>query len=300
MGNSQDKNKNKSKKENKIEKEINIKKNLINSNTIYKREIEKNNKNANRIEEGYYTDHKPIPMNLANKTLKSICKITIKKKQGNIIGTGFFMKIENTKKYLITNYHIISQDIINEDIEIEIYNQKKTKIKLNNHYIKYFPRPKDITIIEINANDIIYDDIELLNYDLNYKNGYEIYENVDIFSIEHPFGESAACASGKIIKIDNYEFAHNIPTKYGSSGCPIILLNNNINIIQVIGIHKEASNIQKLNYGTFIGEIFNEDLNMNIYIIAEFDIKEDFVDKNIRIINSYEEMKRLVHDKIIN
>ena len=45
----------------------------------------------------------------------------------------------------------------------------------------------------------------------------------------------------KILNImDDYEFKHNIPTDSGSSGCPIILLNNNINLCQVIGIHKEA------------------------------------------------------------
>lgn len=43
-----------------------------------------------------------------------------------------------------------------------------------------------------------------------------------------------------------------MPTDNGSSGCPMILLNNNLNIIQVIGIHKEADNRKKLNYGTLL------------------------------------------------
>lgn len=136
------------------------------------------------------------------------------------------------------------------------------KFKLDNRYIKYFPKPKDITIIQMKKYDEIFEDIELLDYDLNYKKGYMIYKNVDIFSIEHPLGKEAACASGKIIDVIDFEFEHNVPTDKGSSGCPLILLNNNLNIIQVIGIHKEADNKKKLNYGTFIGEIFNENNNL--------------------------------------
>ena len=124
-----------------------------------------------------YTGHKPIPINIINKVLKSICKITIKK--GNIYGTGFFMNVSEWLKYLITNYHIISQGKINEhiEIEIEIYNHKKMnlKSKLDSRKIKYFPRPKDITLIEIKNYDEIYNDIEFLDYDTNYtKKGYKM------------------------------------------------------------------------------------------------------------------------------
>ena len=35
-------------------------------------------------------------------------------------GTGFFMKISNSIKYLITNYHVINPDLINEDIEMNM------------------------------------------------------------------------------------------------------------------------------------------------------------------------------------
>jgi len=171
------------------------------------------------------------------------------------------------------------------------------KLNLNNYNIKYFEDPKDITVIEIKNSDEIYKDIEFLNYDRNYINGYEIYNNVDVFSIQHPLGKSAACASGKIIKIYEYEFDHNISTDNGSSGCPIILLNDNINLIQVIGIHKNSDKIEKINGGTFIGEIFKE-LNNNFnkikdnYIISEIIIEDNDINKNIRIINCYEEYMR--------
>ena len=70
-----------------------------------------------------YTGHKPVPMNIANQALKSICKIIVETK--NIYGTGFFMRVDESKKYLITNYHILSEDGINDEITIEIHNHKE-------------------------------------------------------------------------------------------------------------------------------------------------------------------------------
>ena len=94
-------------------------------------------------------DNIPVPVEISNKAMKSICKITIIKYPKNIYGTGFFMKISDNQEYLITNNHIISQENINDYIEIEIYNHKIIKLNLNNRDIKYYPRPKDITMIEI-------------------------------------------------------------------------------------------------------------------------------------------------------
>jgi len=46
------------------------------------------------------TGHKPIPIELANTVIKSICKISIKMKDEKIKnGTGFFMNISNSIKY---------------------------------------------------------------------------------------------------------------------------------------------------------------------------------------------------------
>ena len=76
------------------------------------------------------------------------------------------------------------------------------KLILNNRHIKYLEKPKDITIIEIKESDEIYCDIEFLDYDMNYiLKGYLIYKNIDIFTLQHPFGEDASCASGKIVRI---------------------------------------------------------------------------------------------------
>ena len=270
--------------------------NKRNDNENISKTVINRHKGETRNPEKFKDDHKYIQLDIQNEIAKSICKIIIKikGKKDNVYGTGFFMNISDSLHYLITNYHVINENIKNENIEIEIYNKKKMKLNLNNRNIKYFPRPKDITLIEINNYDDIYNYIKFLNYDMNYKKGYNIYKDIDIFSVHHPYGKPVACGSGKIINIDNYEFVHNIPTDNGSSGCPILLLNNNINLIQVIGIHKEANITKNINRGTFIGEIFNDisdndNLNNdNNYIIGEINIKDDEVNKDIRIINSYE------------
>ena len=176
------------------------------------------------------------------------------------------------------------------------------KLNLNNRKIKYFKYPKDITLVEIKKSDEIYNDIIFLDYDRNYAGGYYIYQNAAVFLIEHPNGEDAECGNGSIVNINGFEFDHDISTEKGASGSPVLLYNKDINSIYVIGIHKEANYDKELNSGTFIGEIFNNEnknrLNNNIlnnhnnYIIAEIDIKDENVNKDIRIINSYEEFMR--------
>ena len=210
------------------------------------------------------------------------------------------MKIDNLKKFLITNYHNISPEIINNVIEIELYNNKKMKLNFENRFIKYFPPPKDITIIEIMPYDEIYNDIEFLNYDLNYINGYEIYQNVDVFIIGFPLGKNASCSSGRINEIDEFEFFHSISTEKGSSGSPVILLNENINLIQVIGIHKSYDTYKKLNCGTFIGEIvnirynseLNNENNINKKIKNDLNIKEPIKNKANTIANKKDDFNK--------
>ena len=99
-----------------------------------------------------------------------------------------------------TNYHVITPDIIkNEIIEIEIWNQKRMKLNVLNRKIRFFEKPRDITIIEIYEFDEIYKDIDFLDYDKNYEKGYQIYKNIDVFSIQYPFGKGALVSNGIII-----------------------------------------------------------------------------------------------------
>ena len=164
--------------------------------------MEKNTDNEAKDE--VLTGHKPIPMNIANKVMKSICKIIILNNSGNnSLGTGFFMIISDSLKCLVTNYHVLNPVLIHFDIEIEIWNKEKMILKENDFCIKYFKKPKDITIMIIKDLDDINKNIEFLDYDANYsQKGYLIYKGADVFSIHHPFGDDAACASGKIININ--------------------------------------------------------------------------------------------------
>ena len=112
-------------------------------------------------------DHPPVPLNLFNEINKSICKIKLVTNEGYKFGTGFFMNVFGSG-YLITNYHIISKEIINKkiEIEIEIHNQikmKLDKLDFNNRHIKYYPKYRDITIIEIKNTDKIFNFIKFLD-----------------------------------------------------------------------------------------------------------------------------------------
>ena len=187
---------------------------------------------------------KTIPLKIQNQLSKSICKITYGNEDAKIKGTGFFIKYNNIK-CLMSVYHVINEELINKDIEIELYNEKKYNIKLDsNRYIKLFNEPIDISIIEIKDTDNINNEIEYLKQDLNYKDGgYKDYLNEDIISLGYPLGEELSTGIGTIKNINEYEFEHDIPTEEGSSGSPIILFNN---MLKVIGIHK-CGDIEKKN-----------------------------------------------------
>ena len=203
--------------------------------------------------------HPTIPYNLLIETQKSICKITITDDVGFMKGTGFFMKINDSKKYLITANYIIPRDRTYEKILLEIFNEKNIILNLKDRYIKYFEE-KNITLIEIKDTDEICNEIKFLFYDINYILGYNIYKNGYVFTIGYPRGGEATYSSGQIINISDYNFYHNIPTEAGSGGSPIILLNNNINEIRVIGIHLGAIKNKNLKYDTFIAEILDENM----------------------------------------
>ena len=243
-----------SKQENK-EQNIPNKQNIQNTKKV--ENIQNMTNNQGRDSEKILGKNFSVSLGVITKASKAICKITIRGNP-NTYATGFFMKISDTKKYLITNYHVISENDIYKDIEIEIHNQKTMKLNLNNRKIEYFKKPKDITMIEIKTSDEIYNDILFLDYDLNCLKGYEEYKDSIVFIIEHPNGDSAEYACGQIVNVNGNEFDHDISTEKGASGSPIILYTKNINRIQVIGIHKEAYKTENLNIGNFIGEIFKK------------------------------------------
>ena len=231
-------------------------------------------------------NERKIPLSIITKVKKSIFRI-------NKIGEepshrpGFFMKASDSLKYLITSYSYLNPDEIDGDFEIEIWNKKRIKLNIYNINVIYFEAPLDIAIVEIKDTNEIYKDIEFLDYDDNYiKNGYEIYKDIDLFWV-YPFAKNDLITIWKIKEINDCGFISNYITGVEIAGSPKVLLDNNKNKIKVIGLEMKHS------ISVFIGEInkYLDSKNQN-FIIAELYIKDEDINKEIRIICSYEESVR--------
>ena len=254
--------------------------------------------NKIRPELEVFTGYKHITKEIENKTFKSLCKVIVTTNKGIRNENGFFLNVDDVKKYLVTRFHLeIDEKIIN--IVLEIYNHKKIQLNMINRDIQYLPKPKNTALIEIKITDDIYNDIEFLYYDVNYiLNGYEIYDNIDIYSIENPITEYAKCKGGRIISVNGYEFTHDITMSGNSTGLPVLSLNDNIETIQVIGIYEDVNQSTNINSGAFLGEVinninnYNNLNNCNNYITADIYIKYEDIQKEMNLIGSYEEYCR--------
>ena len=106
------------------------------------------------------------------------------------------------------------------------------------------------------------------------------------------YGEEACVSYGILYRINKYNIIHICSTDNGSSGSPILNLKNN----KVIGIHKGTPDYTKnFNYGTLLKYPLNGFIKQNKaknIIIGEIYINKDNINKDIRIINSFENDKR--------
>ena len=192
---------------------------------------------------------------------KSICKIKCND-GGN--ATGFFCIIPNPDKFhqlpvLMTNYHVINEK--DKKCKFTLNNDKlEYEIIINNTRKVYYSHTYDITIIEIKESDKLEMNSFLELDDNIFKddpNG--IYRKISIYLIGFPKGGISKYSMGifQLIEEDDFTIRHLCRSNPGSSGCPIINLNNN----RVIGIHKGASEKKNWNLGTFIKkplEVFNK------------------------------------------
>ena len=194
---------------------------------------------------------------------KSVFKIKIGEKQA----TGFFCKIpDNNKIVLITNNHVIDENI--NEINIKIKEEKESRLININNRVKYTNEEYDITIIEMNENDSINYYLELDDDIINESS--EEYIDKTIYLIQYPEGElSVSYGILDNIYIDKkYNFNHKCSTKGGSSGSPILNIKNN----KLIGIHKESNN-KKYNRGLFLNYPIKEYIQLYNNKLHEFNKK---------------------------
>ena len=202
---------------------------------------------------------------------KCICKVKI----GETMGTGFFCKIpfpdrNNMLPVFITNNHILNRALLySNNTNIKIYIKEDTDIKIVtnlNKRIKYTndENEYDITIIEIKKEDNIKNYLELddiiINSIIKGENKMKEFDDETIYVIQYPKGKLSV-SYGRLKEINllkNYEFNHKCSTDEGSSGSPILNLNN-----KVIGIHKNGKSHFNFNQGTFLNYPIKEFITLN-------------------------------------
>ena len=250
---------------------------------------------------------------ILNQMNKCVCRI-----YNDGEGTGFFTKIPFINKFLpvlITNNHILNENDIKNNKKILInINKELRSIKIDGKRKRYTNEQLDITIIEIKEEDHINNEyIELddnimnyfkLNEKVNPNDINGIYCNKSIYILNYPERNDIVVSYGQPPKLTDTEISHRCSTEKGSSGSPILLIENQ----KLIGVHCGSYRMRPLNKGRLIiysiieFQKINNNLliidkegkitinEINNYIIGEFDIKEE--NKNIRIINSYEQYRK--------
>ena len=130
--------------------------------------------------------------------------------------------------------------------------------------MKYTNKEYDITIIEIKPEDNInyyleLDDI-IINDIINILNKNKEFINETIYIIQYPENRLSVSYGilDKIYEDKKYNFNHKYSTKGGSSGSPILNINN-----KLIGIHKEGNNNKQYNKGTFLNYPIKEFIELN-------------------------------------
>jgi len=221
---------------------------------------------------------------IINQMEKTICRLKIEDEQG----TGFFCRIpfpnkKNMLPVLITNNHIINDKILYKNNEIiTLYMQEigKKNIDLNNR-LKYTNKEYDITIIELLEKDKINNylklDEDIITDIINKKdkNKNDNFIDKTLYALQYP--ESNLSVSYGILENicadKNYNFKHKCSTRKGSSGSPIININNN----KIIGIHK--STINKCNMGTFLNYPIKDFINQNNNKNIKEEMNNEIIDK---------------------
>ena len=229
----------------------------------------------------------------------AMCKIKFQQKENGRIETGFgsgcFIQLDKEdiplKKFLLTNNHVLDEASIKGDKELDIlYKGKIKKINLSKRK-RYTDKELDYTCIEIfdedNIEEFFYIDQRVFENDLN------IFLEEDIFVLFYPKGNDLSFSPGKIKVVKNSKIYYDCSIEGGSHGYPIVSRYN----LSIIGLNYGAKH--EYNCAKGISFILNDiKIKCNNYIIAEFEIDKENINKDFRIINSFENSK--LEFKMIN
>ena len=222
----------------------------------------------NIVNENRLNKKKNINLNLMLKYGPIVQKAISKIKIPGGYGTGFFCKIPYPNKQdllnvLITNNHVLNEEFFEDEDIIELELDYETyKINLNKKRKIWTDKDIDYTIIEILEEDkfnafLMTDD--LINKE-DYTNKEYKSESIVLPAImenqEVEFGGVGTILSAS--KKTSY-FLHSCNTDEGSSGGPILLVDN----FNVVGIHKGYDRTNEKNVGIFLYNILNDIKNKN-------------------------------------
>ena len=222
------------------------------------------------LENEKYINNSPIPVNIERTEIilkqmrKCVCKIH--KEDGNK-GTGFFCNIpypddNHLLPVLITNDHVLNLNYIEnyKKILFSINNEKKyIPINIDSSRKIFNDKDLDMTFIEIKKDKDEIKDLDFLEIDVNIrtnKNYLEtIYAKKSIYILNYPEDNKEVVVSYGLLKeIREEKIYHLCSTEGGSSGSPIISLENN----KVIGIHKGSKTTNNFNIGNLINYGLNK------------------------------------------
>ena len=188
-----------------------------------------------------------------NQMEKCICKICI----DNSFGTGFFCNIpfkdnSNLLPVLVTNNHVLGEKEISEGKSITIFINDEIierEISIDKERLTYTNKEYDFTFIELKESDNLPINALEIDYEAYNFQTPEYYNKICIYLLHYPMAKKVSKSVGIINKINyNYSINHTCSSSPGSSGGPIINLNN----FKVLGIHKGNHKKENYNIGIFI------------------------------------------------
>ncbi len=195
-------------------------------------------------------------------------------------GSGFIYKnAANGKFYVVTNRHVLSQA---KDVNIEIFDEEETKIKLENCTIIAVDEMLDLGIVELPASANIKSGLTLSNTNVN--------DADEVFTAGFPgLGKNPSWQLGKGIvsnaKLQSDELTNGSPTRIiqhtaqvdaGSSGGPLLVRDSNApGGFLVVGINTwKAEGRENANFAIPASAILKF---IDNYVVNEKELNEEML-----------------------